>query len=95
MLHTISQSENLINSPNLLTLLRQDDAVLLWQDGVIIGLKNSDTLKQLIDKEIPVFALINDINARGLAPIYNSYVQQITMTNCIALTEKYHPQFAW
>lgn len=95
MLHTLSQSENLIDSTNLLVLLKQDDIILLWQDGVIIGLKNSDILKQFIDKKIPVFALINDINARGLAAIYNSYVKQITMKTCVVLTEKHHPQFAW
>lgn len=95
MLYTISQSENLIDSANLLAFLKQGDIVLLWQDGVIVGIKNSGILKQFIDKEIPIFALINDINARGLAPIYDSYVKQITMKDCIALTEKHHPQFAW
>lgn len=95
MLHTISQAETYFDRATLLDLLTPADAILLWQDGVVLGIDRTPLLTFIREKKIPVFALVPDITARGLESIYDKYVQQITLTQCVELTEQYQPQLAW
>lgn len=95
MLYTLSQSPDRIDSETLLALITHSDVILLWQDGVTLGIKNSVLLEQLMEKKIPVFALCNDIVARGLSPIYDAYVKQVDLENVVMLTAEHFPQFAW
>ncbi|QIQ20508.1 sulfurtransferase complex subunit TusB [Zophobihabitans entericus] len=91
MLHTLSHAN--IDITKLLAIVAAKDAVLLWQDGVLIGVKHPEFIKQLQNQRIPVYALDNDIQARGLAPYLEQYIQVITMTQVISVTEQCTPQF--
>ncbi|SPP31761.1 Protein TusB [Arsenophonus endosymbiont of Aleurodicus floccissimus] len=101
MLYTISTSPYYNDFDSLISLLTELDEVLLLQDGVLLGHKissaNKDNnfLMQLKDKGIQVFALQNDVEARGLMPYMSSYVRQISSVDFVQLTVKHPQYFAW
>ncbi|MGP1947510.1 MAG: sulfurtransferase complex subunit TusB [Arsenophonus sp. NC-PG7-MAG3] len=101
MLYTISTSPYYSDFNSLISLLTEQDEVLLLQDGVFLGHKISSEnkannfLKQLQDKGIHVFALQNDIEARGLMSYMSSYIHQISYVNFVQLTVKHPQYFAW
>jgi len=101
MLYTISTSPYYGDFDSLISLLTEQDEVLLLQDGVLLGHKvssgNKDNnfLMQLKDKGIQVFALQNDVEARGLMPYMSSYVRQISYVDFVQLTVKHPQYFAW
>jgi len=101
MLYTISTSPYYSDFDSLISLLTEQDEVLLLQDGVLLGHKislgNKDNnfLMQLKDKRIQVFALQNDVEARGLMPYMSSYVRQISYADFVQLTVKHPQYFAW
>ena len=98
MLYTISTSPYYSDFNSLINLLTEQDEVLLLQDGVLLGHKivssNKDNhyLIQLKDKGIRVFALQDDVEARGLMPYMSPYVRQISYVDFVQLTVK-HPQY--
>lgn len=67
--------------------LQADDAVLLWQDGVLQAVKNPDLFAQLPN----LFLLENDLQARGLQTPFPT----LTLPELVALTERYFPQVAF
>lgn len=101
MLYTISTSPYYSDLNSLISLLTEQDEVLLLQDGVLMGHKissgnkDNDYLVQLKNKGIPVFALQDDIEARGLMPYISSYVRQISYVDFVKLTVKHPQYFAW
>lgn len=101
MLYTISTSPYYRDFNALINLLTKQDKVLLLQDGVLMGHKitsgNKDNnyLIQLKDKRIHVFALQDDVEARGLMPYISSYVRQISYIDFVQLTVKHPQYFAW
>ncbi|MCO6524421.1 MAG: sulfurtransferase complex subunit TusB [Candidatus Schmidhempelia sp.] len=95
MLHTLSHTSNHIDTQNLLNTIGEQDAILLWQNGVTIGIKNNPLMKKLLHKNIPIFALITDIEARGLKPLFLPQIKLIDIAQCIKLTTQYYPQLAW
>ncbi|MFV9998418.1 MAG: sulfurtransferase complex subunit TusB [Arsenophonus endosymbiont of Dermacentor nuttalli] len=101
MLYTISTSPYYSDLNSLISLLTEQDEVLLLQDGVLMGHKissgNKDNnyLARLKNKGIPVFALQDDIEARGLMPYMSSYVRQISYVDFVQLTVKHPQYFAW
>ncbi|WGO83429.1 sulfurtransferase complex subunit TusB [Arsenophonus apicola] len=101
MLYTISTSPYYSDFNSLINLLTEQDEVLLLQDGVLIGhkialgKKDNHYLIQLKDKGIHVFALQDDVEARGLMPYISSYVRQISYVDFVQLTVKHPQYFAW
>lgn len=101
MLYTISTSPYYSDFNSLINLLTEQDEVLLLQDGVLLGHKiasaNKDNnyLIQLKDKGIHVFALQDDVEARGLISYMSSYVRQISYVDFVQLTVKHPQYFAW
>lgn len=85
MLYTLSHS----HSENLNALLAQitaNDALVLWQDGVLQAVKNPQIFATLPN----VFVLENDLLARGL-----SYeLPTVSMTDLVELTEQFYPHIA-
>jgi tRNA 2-thiouridine synthesizing protein B len=87
-LHTVNKSPFTNNTlTSCLQVCGEGDAILLLEDGVLAGLKGSpctEELTQSITRGINVFALAEDVQARGLtekirADIritdYNGFVQ--------------------
>ncbi len=95
-LHTISKSPYVHNTlSSCLKVCIESDGVLLLEDGAfgaIISAPGADELQLLIQRGVKVFALINDIKARGLeeklAPNitladYNTFVQLTLAYRCV------------
>ena len=85
MLYTLSKAQ--YDKQELSTLLAQlqpTDALLLWQDGVLQAVKNS----QLFANRENVFALTQDLQARNLTVT----VETISLEQAVRLTEEFYPQ---
>lgn len=91
MLYTFSQADyNNDELTFLLTNANAQDAVLLWQDGVLLAVKYPDLFAKCIAN---CYALELDLNARNLAELIPSKVRSISMAFLVELTEHYTPQF--
>ena len=85
MLYILSKAQ--YDKQELTTLLAQlqpTDALLLWQDGVLQAVKNS----QLFANRENVFALTQDLQARNLTVT----VETISLEQAVRLTEEFYPQ---
>ncbi|WP_032093902.1 sulfurtransferase complex subunit TusB [Necropsobacter rosorum] len=92
MLYTFSQAD--YNPAHLQRWLAQttaQDAVLLWQDGVLLGVKYPDLFAR---SAAACYALENDIAARGIRPLMPPQVRSVSMDFLVALSERYFPQVA-
>lgn len=69
-LHTVNKSPFTHSTlASCLAVCSQDDGILLLEDGVFGVLRNSpcaEKLQELINQGVAVYALVNDIKARGL-----------------------------
>lgn len=93
MLYTFSQAHySQTELEHYLLNATAQDAVVLWQDGVLLALKQADVLAHC---HASCFALENDIWARNLtALLTNSKVRSISLADFVALSEQYFPQIA-
>ena len=85
MLYTLSKAQ--YDKQELTTLLAQlqpTDALVLWQDGVLLAVKNP----QLFANRENVFALTQDLQARNLTVT----VETISLEQAVRLTEEFYPQ---
>ncbi|WP_392559054.1 sulfurtransferase complex subunit TusB [Orbus mooreae] len=89
MLHTISDSAIDIE------LITPNDAVLFWQNGVILTIKDNVILNAILAKTTLCYVLDNDIMARGLAPLIDPRLTIIDMEMVVSLTEHHYPQMKW
>ncbi|MDH5355292.1 MAG: sulfurtransferase complex subunit TusB [Gammaproteobacteria bacterium] len=82
-LHTVNKSAFERNSlESCLSVCKADASVLLIEDAVVSALQGtsvSDQIKQATDKGIKVFALGEDIKARGLSE--KPLMDQITLVD--------------
>ena len=96
MLHTINKSP-FQNSAleNCLRLARNDDVILLLEDGVYaaaVGTVKSSLIEQAV-KRHAVYAIEADLKARGLDKLVKE-VRIATYGDFVDLVEK-HPVHAW
>ncbi|NBI43438.1 hypothetical protein GVX76_08065 [[Haemophilus] felis] len=94
MLYTFSQADyGFVELKQHLEHCQAQDALLLWQDGVLLALKYPDLLQQA---KAPCYVLDIDLKARNLEEIFNkiSYVKIISLNEFVALTELFYPQLA-
>ena len=94
MLYTFSQAD--YDQQTLEIYLRNanaTDAIVLWQDGVLLALKQADVLVRC---HASCFALENDILARNLTALLpnDAKVRSISLADFVALSEQYFPQIA-
>lgn len=95
MLYTLSHSPTHCDLPALLRLTSAGDALLLLQDGVLAGLTGSVSLDLLLNAPISLYALQDDLDARGLSGHFSHKITGIGYTDFVELTEKHHCQMAW
>lgn len=96
MLYTLSRSP--FASPALTDILRlatAQDALLLWSDGVIAALANSEFAEPLATSSVKVYVLQEDVLARGLSAHLHPQTQVIDYQGWVALTEQYPQQLAY
>lgn len=92
MLHTISTTNQSTINPQLIS---QHDAVLFWQNGVIIALQNNPLLDDIISKTAHCYIINNDVEARGLFQFIDPRLKIINMQQAVELTAIYYPQMNW
>ncbi|ADP10554.1 MULTISPECIES: sulfurtransferase complex subunit TusB [Erwinia] len=95
MLHTLMTSPFRCDLPAILRLLAAGDDVLLLQDGVIAALEGSVALEALLKAPINLYALKEDLEARGLLAQISSRVTVIGYTDFVQLTVRNLQQMAW
>ncbi|PLK58864.1 sulfurtransferase complex subunit TusB, partial [Candidatus Palibaumannia cicadellinicola] len=93
--YTISRSPYTCDIEILLRTIKQEADLLLWSDGVIAGLHNSPILYMLKAAPLTLYALKNDILARGLYNYFSTDIFIISYTEFVSLTEKNQQQIAW
>jgi len=89
MLHTVSNSNIDID------LIDANDAVLFWQNGVLLALKDNPKLIAILAKTSQCYALDNDILARGLTPLIDKHITIVSMDDAVTLTVSHYPQIKW
>lgn len=95
MLFTLSHSPNQCDLPALLRLTTAGDVLLLLQDGVLAGMAGSTHLELLLGAPITLFALQEDLEARGLAGHFSHNITVVGYNHFVELTEKHRSQMAW
>ena len=94
MLYTFSQayySETELQ--RYLTEITENDAVVLWQDGVLLAVKYGEMFTQCKGQ---YFVLEQDVLARNLTALLpgNNQVRSISLADLVDLTAQYSPQIA-
>lgn len=95
MLHTLSRSPWQCDIDALMRMLREGDALLLMQDGVLAALEGSRFVEILISAPISVSALKDDLDARGLPGQISAKIDVIGYTEFVNLTVKHASQMNW
>jgi tRNA 2-thiouridine synthesizing protein B len=95
MLFTLSRSPTQCDLPALLRLAAPGDDLLLLQDGVLAGLAGSAHLELLLNAPISLYALQNDLEARGLVGHFSNRITVVGYNHFVELTEKHRSQMAW
>ena len=93
MLYTFSQAHySETELQRYLTEITENDAVVLWQDGVLLAVKYGEMLTQCKGQ---CFMLKQDVLARNLtALLSNNQVRSISLADLVDLTVQYSPQIA-
>ena len=93
MLYTFSQAHySETELQRYLTEITENDAVVLWQDGVLLAVKYGEMLTQCKGQ---CFTLKQDVLARNLtALLSNNQVRSISLADLVDLTAQYSPQIA-
>ncbi|QJC34976.1 sulfurtransferase complex subunit TusB [Enterobacteriaceae endosymbiont of Donacia piscatrix] len=99
MLYTLFSSPTSCNFSLLLNFLNINDDLLLIQDGVLAGLKNSLYFKKItkIKKKMKllIFAINDDILARGLDLDISNKITRINYKKFVYLIIKHKKQIIW
>ena len=95
MLHTLHRSPWLTDFAALLRLFSEGDELLLLQDGVTAAVDGNRYLERLRNAPIKVYALNEDLIARGLTGQISNDIILIDYTDFVRLTVKHPSQMAW
>lgn len=94
MLYTFSQADYGFSELKLhIALAQEQDAILLWQDAVLLALKYPELFQQA---KAPCYVLDIDVLARNLTNAFSSLpeIKIISLNELVELTEKIYPQIA-
>lgn len=94
MLYTFSQPNYGLNElTQYMQNMQANDALLLWQDGVLLAVKYPELLQQ---SQATCYALLADVQARHLQQPFSAMpnLQLISFEQLVDLTEQYFPQLA-
>ena len=95
MLHTLSVSPWQADIAAMLRLIKEGDELLLLSDGVIAAIASGRFLEILQSASISIYALQEDIEARGLAGQIADSVIRVSYTDFVRLSVKHAGQLAW
>lgn len=90
MLYTFSQADyNNAELSAYLTNATAQDAVVLWQDGVLLAIKYPQLFTAC---QANCYALELDLQARNITALLPPKVRSVSMPFLVELTERYTPQ---
>ncbi|MFD1800751.1 sulfurtransferase complex subunit TusB [Mixta tenebrionis] len=95
MLHTLTSSPFQCDYALLLRMLQPGDDLLLLQDGVLAGLQGSSMLTPLLDSPARLWALRDDLLARGLTAQIAAEITVIGYNDFVTLTLNHKQQMPW
>lgn len=95
MLFTLAKSPQQCDLAALIRLIGEGDALLLMQDGVIAALENGPAQSHISSLTCPVYVLLEDLEARGLAGQISHNLTRVDYTGFVDLTEKHRQHIAW
>lgn len=95
MLHTLSHSPWHCDIESLLSMVREGDALLLTQDGVLAAVEGSRFVDILSNAPISVSALKDDIDARGLAGQISAKINVVSYTDFVNLVVQHTGHMNW
>jgi tRNA 2-thiouridine synthesizing protein B len=95
MLHTLSRSPWQCDIESLLSMVREGDALLLIQDGVLAAVEDSRFVDILSNALISVSALKDDIDARGLAGQISAKINVVSYTDFVNLAVQHTGHMNW
>ncbi|MBX9447748.1 sulfurtransferase complex subunit TusB [Dickeya chrysanthemi] len=95
MLHTLAHSPYHTDLDALLRNIGEGDVILLLQDGVIAALSGASINERILTSGVPVYALQEDVAARGLADQISTTIVLIGYTEFVQLTALHSRQLAW
>ena len=95
MLHTLSHSPWHCDIESLLRMVREGDALLLIQDGVLAAVEGSRFVDLLNNAPISVSALKDDIEARGLTGQISASIDVVSYTDFVNLAIQHTGQLNW
>ena len=95
MLHTLMSSPFQCDYFLLLRMLQPGDDLLLMQDGVLAAIEDNRLLPQLLRSPARLWALKEDVEARGLAAQISSNITFIDYNDFVMLTVKQQQQMPW
>lgn len=95
MLHILSRSPFAIDINMLLRCLSTGDELLLIQDGVTAAVEGSRQLELLLAAPISLYALHEDLEARGLTAQISTKIDAVSYNDFVRLTVKHERQITW
>lgn len=99
ILHIISKSSFTHNTlRSCIAICANKDSLLLIEDGVFGALQSAPdakALQSLIERNIAVYALSADVNARALAKKIEPHIQLITYEEFVQLTINHKCTQSW
>ena len=95
MLHTLSRSPWHCDIDSLMRMVREGDALLLIQDGVLAAVEGNRFVDILSNAPISVSALKDDIDARGLAGQISTNIDVVSYTDFVNLAVQHAGQMNW
>lgn len=98
-LHTVNKSPFTHTTLcSCLEICSESDAILLLEDGVfgaIAGSPTNDKILELICRGLKVYALIDDINARGLQEKTNDHIITVNYDGFVQLSIEHRCVQSW
>ncbi|CDL87518.1 sulfurtransferase complex subunit TusB [Xenorhabdus cabanillasii] len=95
MLYTVRCSPYQDDFNAILGLITDADDVLLIQNGVLLSMNGNRYLAGLIRTGAGIYALQDDLDARGLTNQVSDRVQVVNYNGFVSLTVKHQQSFSW
>lgn len=95
MLHTVSHSLYQIDIEALRRSIKTSDCVLLIQDSVVAVISENKHIESLLDMGVTVYALSEDVAARGLISMVDTRIELVNYKNFVKLTAQHLQQMSW
>ncbi|MEX0444964.1 sulfurtransferase complex subunit TusB [Xenorhabdus sp. SGI246] len=94
MLYTVRHSPYQDDFDAILGLITDVDDVLLIQNGVLLSINGNRYLAELIRTGAGIYALQDDLDARGLVNQVSDHVRVVNYNGFVSLTVKHQQSFS-